>query len=46
VEETVNDRLERKRDLSETAVVGVAGGEDTIGDIAKALQKSPIRKAQ
>jgi SNF2 family DNA or RNA helicase len=45
VEETVNDRLVRKRDLSETAVVGVSGGEETIGDITKALQKSPVRKA-
>ncbi|MCL6741577.1 DEAD/DEAH box helicase [Sphingomonas sp. RB56-2] len=44
VEETVNDRLDRKRDLSETAVVGVDGKEETIADISKALQMSPVRK--
>lgn len=46
VEEIVNERLERKRDLSEAAVVGVDGKEQTISDISKALRMSPIRKAK
>lgn len=45
VEEIVNDRLSRKRELSEAAVVGVDGKEETISDIAKALQMSPMKKA-
>lgn len=45
VEEVVNDRLNSKRELSEAAVVGVDGAKETISDIARALQMSPIRKA-
>ena len=46
VEEIVNDRLDRKRDLSETAVVGVDGKEETLSDISKALQMSPAGKTK
>ncbi len=45
VEEAVNDRLSRKRLLSNTAVVGVEGAEDDYADIIRALQASPVRRA-
>ncbi len=43
VEEVVDDRLTRKRELSETAVVGVEGAESDYADIARALHASPVR---
>jgi SNF2 family DNA or RNA helicase len=43
VEEVVDDRLARKRELSETAVVGVEGAESDYADIARALHASPVR---
>jgi SNF2 family DNA or RNA helicase len=46
VEEIVNERLGRKRTLSETAIVGVDGKEDTIADIQRALQMSPVGKTR
>lgn len=42
VEEVVNDRLARKRDLSGTAVVGVEGSDDDMADIGRALRASPM----
>jgi SNF2 family DNA or RNA helicase len=44
VEEAMNDRLTRKRELSETAVVGVEGSAEDYSDIMRALQVSPVRK--
>lgn len=41
VEEVIDDRLTRKRDLAGTAIVGVQGNEDDYDDILNALQKSP-----
>lgn len=41
VEEIVNDRIERKRDLAETAVIGTASEELEAADISKALRISP-----
>jgi SNF2 family DNA or RNA helicase len=41
VEEVVNDRLSRKRMLSQTAVVGVAGADDDKADVVRALRISP-----
>lgn len=41
VEEIINDRLERKRQLAETAVVGTEAPEVEAADIARALQLSP-----
>jgi SNF2 family DNA or RNA helicase len=46
VEDVVNDRLGRKRALSEAAVIGVDGSEETIADIHRALQMSPVGKAR
>jgi len=46
VEEAINDRLNRKRDLSETAVVGVDGSAADYSDIMKALQVSPVAKVR
>jgi SNF2 family DNA or RNA helicase len=44
VEEAINDRLTRKRELSDTAVVGVDGSAEDYSDIMRALQASPVRK--
>ena len=41
VEEIIDDRLTRKRDLVGTAIVGVQGDEDDYNDIVKAISKSP-----
>ncbi len=46
VEEVIDERLTRKRELSETAVVGIEGEEGDYGDILRALQASPIRSVQ
>ena len=43
VEEIINERLARKRNLAKTAVVGQDGGGDGLEDIMRALMKSPIR---
>jgi len=42
VEEVINDRLDRKRQLAEVAVVGTEAPEVETADIARALQLSPI----
>ena len=42
VEEVINDRLDRKRQLAEVAVVGTEAPEVEAADIARALQLSPI----
>lgn len=42
VEDTINDRLERKRDLSEAAVIGTDGRKNDNKDILDALLKSPL----
>jgi SNF2 family DNA or RNA helicase len=41
IEEVINDRLNRKRDLAEIAVIGTKASEIEAADIAKALQLSP-----
>ena len=46
VEEIVNERLTRKRNLSATAVVGTDGRDEGIEDILLALRKSPMRSGQ
>ena len=45
VEEIVDDRLARKRVLSEAAVIGVEGSDDDYSDIVAVLSRSPTRKA-
>lgn len=45
VEDVVDERLTRKRALSETAVIGVEGADDDYGDIVAALSRSPAKKA-
>lgn len=45
VEDVVDDRLTRKRALSDTAVVGVEGKDDDYGDIVAALTRSPSKRA-
>ncbi len=42
VEEVINERLDRKRQLAEVAVVGTEATEVEVADIARALQLSPI----
>jgi hypothetical protein len=44
VEEVINERLEFKRSLSDTAVVGVTGKEDDYKYILDAIQRTPKRK--
>lgn len=43
VEDVISDRLERKRSVADTAVVGVAGRDDDYADIIAALSRSPVR---
>lgn len=42
VEDAINDRLERKRNLSEAAVIGTDGRKSDNTDILDALLKSPL----
>lgn len=44
VEEIINERLDRKRELSEIAVVGTNAAEVDAADVAKALLLSPISR--
>lgn len=46
VEEAIDQRLERKRQLADAAVVGVSGKGEEIDDIVRALQMSPAGRAQ
>jgi SNF2 family DNA or RNA helicase len=41
VDEVIDQRLDRKRQLAGTAIVGVQGDEDDYYDILKAISKSP-----
>lgn len=41
VEDVISDRLERKRSIADTAVVGVVGRDDDYADIIAALSRSP-----
>ncbi len=43
VEEIINERLDRKRDLFREAVVGTTGEPDEFQDIARALRITPFR---
>ena len=43
VEEIIDERLKRKRNLAATAVVGTDGSNDGLEDILDALKKSPVR---
>ena len=43
VEEIVNQRIERKREMAETAVVGTDGKTENREDIIKALNISPVK---
>lgn len=45
VEDVVDNRLARKRSLSEAAVIGVEGKDDDYGDIVAALSRSPSKRA-
>lgn len=44
VEDVVAERLTRKRELSDTAVIGVEGRDDDYGDIVAALSRSPSKR--
>lgn len=43
VEDVVNNRLERKRILSNAAIIGIEGADEDYGDIVEALSRSPSR---
>lgn len=42
VEEVINDRMQQKRDLAETAIVGSDGRDNDVDDILRALRISPM----
>ena len=42
VEDVIDERLARKRQVFDAAVVGVTGNEDDYGDIVEALSRSPL----
>jgi len=44
VEEIINDRMARKREMAEKAVRGVQGGEPDLDDLMNAIHISPVRK--
>ena len=44
VEEIVEDRVQRKRRISEAAVVGVSGADEEYADLMAALSQSPMRR--
>ncbi|MBU6952744.1 DEAD/DEAH box helicase [Hahella sp. HN01] len=44
VEDVVNDRLSRKRTLSNAAIVGIEGSDQDYGDIIEALSRSPSKQ--
>ena len=44
VEDVINDRMERKRQLATAAVVGTDGRDTDIQDILHALRMSPLNK--
>ncbi|PRH82241.1 DEAD/DEAH box helicase [Arenimonas caeni] len=46
VEDVINERLERKRAIASSAIVGVAGSDDDYADIISALSRSPSRKGK
>jgi len=41
VEDVMNDRLQHKRDLADTAIVGIDGRSESLRDLVKALNLSP-----
>lgn len=46
VEQIVNERIEKKRAMSEVAVVGTQGNVENKEDIIAALAMSPVRKGE
>lgn len=43
VEDVISERLERKRAIASSAIVGVSGSEDDYADIISALSRTPSR---
>lgn len=44
IEEVIDQRITRKRDMAGTAVVGVEGTEADLADVLRALEMSPVRR--
>ncbi len=44
VEEVIDQRLSRKREVAGAAVIGIEGTQDDLADILRALEMSPIRQ--
>ena len=44
VEEVINDRMERKRDIANTAILGIDGSDPDIADMIRALRISPLKE--
>mgnify|MGYP003111520085 CR=1 FL=1 len=43
IEEVIDQRVARKRDIAGQAVVGVQGAEDDVADILRVIELSPVR---
>ncbi|WP_206057424.1 DEAD/DEAH box helicase [Nitratireductor sp. XY-223] len=44
VEEVVEDRVQRKRQISNAAIVGIKGSDEEYADLVAALERSPIMR--
>jgi SNF2 family DNA or RNA helicase len=44
IEEVIDQRMARKRDIAGEAVIGVEGVEDDLADILRAIELSPLRE--
>lgn len=44
IEEVIDQRVARKRDIAGEAVIGVQGAEDDLADILRAIELSPLRQ--
>lgn len=44
IEEVIDQRVARKRDIAGQAVIGVQGAEDDLADILRAIELSPVRQ--
>lgn len=44
VEEAIAERLQRKRDVAEAAVIGTGGQDEDYADILEALERSPVAR--
>lgn len=46
IEEVIDQRLTRKRDIAGEAVIGIDGSADDLADVMRAIELSPVRKGE